>query len=148
MSLAEKMTKPPVREKVVADSLKMIDEEVAGKGGLMGLAVKSAYAVVKAVKPRFVGEVVDSLLNEWVDGLEPLYGEWESAGKAKPLAAHLMARQSEVAEKLLHVTDSRAGAAKNANVKKLYEKLRPTAKKHVEAAVPRLAVLIERYAAK
>ena len=146
-TLAEMMTRPPARARIVAECVTMIDEEVADKSGLTGLALKGAYSVVKAVKPRFIGEVVDALLDEWVGLLEPLYAEWQNGDRKQPLAEYLSSRQGAVAEKLLGVTDTRVQSAKNANVKKLYEKLRPTAKKHVEMAVPRLARLIARHAA-
>jgi hypothetical protein len=56
------------------------------------------------------------------------------------------ARAGEVADALLTISDGRAARAKNAGVKKAYEKLRPTAKKNVEAAVPRLGRLVAKYA--
>jgi len=50
-----------------------------------------------------------------------------------------------VAEKLLAVTDRRAEQAQRAVIKKTYERLRPSAKKHVTAAVPRLAQMVSRH---
>ena len=58
MSLAEKITKTPVRERVIVDCCALIDQEVSATSGLSGLAVKGAYKMVKAIKPRFVPEVV------------------------------------------------------------------------------------------
>ena len=72
MSLAEKMTKPPAREKVVADCCALIDAEVKSKTGLSGAAVKMGYGVVKAVKPKFVTEVVDSALERALEIAERL----------------------------------------------------------------------------
>lgn len=146
MSLAEKMTQPPARTQVVSECVTLIDEEVRSKGGLSGVAVKGAYAVVKAVKPRFVSEVVDAMLDDWVAKIEPFVVEWRSNGGGRPLGDWLGGRRSEVADRLLEVTDARARGAKNASVKKMYEKMRPTAKKHVEEAIPRLGRLVERYA--
>jgi hypothetical protein len=51
-----------------------------------------------------------------------------------------------VSEALLAITDGRAQRAKNQAVKGTYEKLRPTAKKHVEAAVPRIGRLVAKHA--
>ncbi len=143
MTLAEKMTAPAVRGRVVRDLCRMLDEEVASKGGLSGFAVKGGYAMVKAVKPGFVAEVVEHLLNEWVAKLEPMYAAWQTAGGGKPFSSHLGPRQDEVAELLLAVTDEKAGHAKNGTVRKMYEKLRPSAKRHVADAVPRLGRLID-----
>ena len=54
---------------------------------------------------------------------------------------------SRVADSLLAVTDRKSQKAKSQVVKSTYEKLRPSAKKQVEAACPRLAGLLERHAA-
>ena len=145
MSLAEKMTQPPARDLVVKECCTLIDEEVKSKGGLSGIAVKGAYGVVKAVKPRFVGEVVDAMLDDWIGKLEPYWTAWQANGAGKPFPDHLAARGAEVAEALLAVTDQRAKGAKNATVKKMYERMRPSAKKHVEEALPRLGRLVERH---
>ena len=144
MTLADKMTKEPHRPQVVSECVTLVDEEVKQKGGLSGIAVKGAYGLVKAVKPRFVTEVVDGMLDEWIEKLEPFYATWQKNGGGQPFSAYLSGRSGEVAEKLLEVTDGRAQRAKNASVKKMYEKMRGSAKKHVEEAVPRLGRLIDR----
>jgi hypothetical protein len=58
---------------------------------------------------------------------------------------HLISNPGRVADQLLSITDGRAARAKNQLVKKTYEKLREGAKKHVEAAVPRLGDLFGRH---
>jgi hypothetical protein len=121
----------------------VLDEEVSDKGGISGLAIKGAYAVIKGIKPGFVREVVDALLEDFLKCLEPLYQEAVTKG-TKP-SAHLRANASRVADALLAVTDGRAARAQRAVVKSTYDKLRPTAKKQVEAAVPRLGALLDRH---
>jgi hypothetical protein len=145
-TLAEKLTKDPNRTKVVEQCCQLIDEEVKSKGGLGGMAVKAGYGLVKAVKPRFVPEVVNALLDEWVAKLEPHWADWSKNGSGKPFADHLTARGPEVADALLTVTDGRARSSKSGSVKKMYEKMRPSAKKHVQEALPRLAKLVEKEA--
>jgi hypothetical protein len=147
VNLAEKLTQPPNRERVVGECVALIDSEVKSKSGFSGIAVKSAYGVVTAVKPRFVGEVVDGMLDEWVQKLEPYYTGWQADGGGKPFADYLVARRAEAAEALLEVTDGRAKTSKHGTVRKMYEKMRPSAKKHVEEALPRLGNLVEKNAA-
>ena len=50
-TLTDMLLVPGNRPKVIADCVQLINEEVDSKGGLTGLAVKGAYALVKAVKP-------------------------------------------------------------------------------------------------
>ena len=144
MSLAEKLTQEPKRDVVIADCVGLIDAGVKSKSGLSGIAVKGAYGVVKAVKPKFVPEVVDGMLDEWVEKLEPFWGTWTAEGGGKSFPDYLTGRKSDVAEALLGVTDGRARQSRNGSVRRMYDKMRPTAKKHVEEAVPRLGRMVEK----
>jgi hypothetical protein len=145
LTLTQQVTQPPAREKVVEDCLKLIDEEVRAKGGFSGVAIKTGYGVVKAVKPRFVREVVDGLLDAWVAKLEPFFDTWQKNKDGKPFSDYLGARRPEVAEELLHVTDDKAKTSKNGTVKKMYERMRPSAKKNVEEAIPKLGRILEKH---
>jgi hypothetical protein len=130
------------RGSVIKDACEVLDLEVADKSGLSGVAIKAAYAVVKGIKPGFVRDVVDNLLNDFLDALDPSYQQALSTGEA--LRKKLESAAGPTAEALLAITDTRAERAERPAVKKTYEKLRPTAKKHVEAAMPRIAAMLER----
>ncbi len=143
-TLKEILTQPATRKQVVVDCEKVIEEEVSSKG-LMGMPIKAAYAVVKAIKPGFIPEVIDGLLDDFADRLDPFYQA--AVAKNEPVTAYMGARTGEVAEALLGITDQRARSAKNQVVKSAYEKLRPMAKKHTEAAIPRVSRLVAKYAA-
>ncbi len=132
------------RREVIDDSCRVLDQEVADKSGLTGMAIKGAYKLVQGIKPGFVRQVVDRLLDEFLDALEPSYQQALAEGK-RP-GDYLKANSGRVADALLAVTDARASRADNGAIKKTYEKLRPTAKKHVEAAAPRLADMLDRHA--
>jgi hypothetical protein len=131
------------RRGVIRDAVQVLEAEVADKGGLSGIAIKGAYGIVKGIKPTFIEETVDALLDDFLDALDPLYQEAVSRGISPK--AHLLANGSRMAESLLAITDERAMRASRPLVKKTYEKLRPTAKKHVEAAAPRVAEMLERH---
>ena len=143
-TLNEILLVPGNRPKVIADCVQLINEEVDSKGGLTGLAVKGAFAIVKAVKPGFVNEAVDHMLDDFVKRLEPFWADAQA--KNEPVGPLMNARAAQVADALLAISDERAQRAKNQNLKKAYEKLRPTGKKHVEQAVPRIGRLIQKYA--
>jgi hypothetical protein len=143
-TLKEILTRPGTRPQVIADCERLIEEEVSSKG-LGGLILKPAYALVKAVKPGFIPEVIDHMLDDFADRLDPTYQA--AVAKNEPVSAYFSSRTNEVAEALLAITDARAARAKNQMIKGAYDKLRGSAKKHVEAAVPRIGRLVAKHAA-
>lgn len=145
-SLKEQLGSGEKRQQVIEDAIKVLDAEVADKGGLTGLAVKGGYKVVQGVRPGFVKDVVTGLLEDFLDAMDPLYQEAKQ--KNRPAGAYLLENKGRMAEGLLGVTDRKAQRADNVVLKKAYEKLRPLAKGQVEAAAPRLAQLLEKHAEK
>jgi hypothetical protein len=141
-TLKEILSRPDSRKEVIRDCEKIIEDEVGSKG-LTGIPIKAAYAVVKAIKPGFIPEVVDGLLDDFADRLDPLYQGAKTANQ--PIPSYFGSRAGEAAEALLGITDQRAQNAKNAVVKSAYQKLRPMAKKHTEAAIPRVAAMIAKH---
>lgn len=142
MGLVEALADGAKKDSVVADVCKLVDEEVASKGGLSGIALKAGYAAVKGVKPGFVQSVVNKLLPDFAAKLDPLWADGVKDGKP---VAYLERERSRVADALLSVTDSKIDKAQSDLVRGTYKKLRGSAKKNVEDAVPRLARLVERY---
>lgn len=144
-SLKEALGTGTKRDAVVDDACQVLEQEVADKSGISGMAIKGAFKVVKGVKPGFIREVVDALLDDFLSALQPLHDESQAAGE--PPGSFLTEKPGPSAESLLAITDARATKAQRAVIKKTYEKLRPTAKKHVEASMPRLAELLRRHLA-
>jgi hypothetical protein len=129
---------------VVDDCCTLIDQEVADKGGLSGIAIKAGYGAVKSIKPGFVKHVVNDLLPEFARALDPVYAEAKAANR--PVSDFFAGNTGRVADALLSITDAKAEKSNSGVVKSTYDKLRGMAKKNVEAAVPRLGKLIERHA--
>jgi hypothetical protein len=142
-SLPEVLTNDSKKEQVVDACCELIDQEVADKGGISGLAIKAGYGAVKGVKPGFVRKVVSDLLPEFARALDPIFQEAKT--QSKPVPTHFESNASRAADALLTITDAKAQKAQSGVVKGAYEKLRGTAKKNVEAAVPRLARMIDRF---
>jgi hypothetical protein len=145
-TLKDLLTDATKRRAIVDDCARLVDDEVSAKGGLSGLAIKGAYAVVKALKPGMVRDACEHLIDEFVEKIEPHYAEHKASGGGS-FVSFLSGRSTKVADDLLGVTDRRAASAKNPTIKKAYEKLRPTGVKNVEAAVPGIAKIIEKHAA-
>jgi hypothetical protein len=144
-SLKEQLGSGEKRQQVIEDAIKVLDAEVADKGGLTGLAIKGGYKVVQGIKPGFIKDVVTRLLDDFLEAMDPLYQEAKQKGR--PAGAYLLESKGRVAEALLGVTDRKAKNTEGV-VKKAYDKLRPLAKGQVEAAAPRLAQLLEKHAEK
>jgi len=141
-NLVETLGKEPLRAAVIADCVELIDAQVKQKG----FVVKSAYAMIKGIKKRFVPEVVDSLLDDWLGKIQPHFDKWE-ATKASALADFMVSRSDDVAEDLLSVTDDRAEKTSHTTAKKMYKRMRPGAKKDVIEGIPSLAKMIEKHLA-
>ena len=137
---ARLLSDPTKRPRILDDCVRLIDAEVDGKGGLSGLAIKAAFKIVSSLKPGFVREALDHLLDDFVRRLEPFYDQHKATNAANPRAFGdlLTRRAADVADALLGITDDRAKRAKNPTMKSAYERLRPQGKKHVEEAVPRV----------
>jgi hypothetical protein len=131
------------RASVIKDANDVLEMEVQDKGGLTGVAIRGAFAIVKGVKPGFTTEVIDHLLNDFLDALDPIYQEAVAQGK-RP-GVHLAGNRDRMAEALLAITDARAERASRGVIKKTYDKLRPSAKKHVGDAAPRVGELLDRH---
>jgi hypothetical protein len=142
-NLTDTLTAETKKPAVVDDCLQLIDAEVADKGGLSGLAIKAGYGVVKGIKPGFIKHAVTDLLPEFASALDPIYQEAKS--KSTAVSDYFVSNSERVADALLAITDAKAKKSKSGAVKSAYDKLRGSAKKNVEQAVPRLGKMIEKH---
>lgn len=143
-SLAELVGVDPNRSEVVAACVELVNDEVKAKKGIKGVAIKGAYGTVKRIKPRFVGETIDALLDDWLARMQPHFDAWQAGGTGS-FSDYVAEHADAVAEDLLSVTDERAASSKHKTATRLYGKLRPKAKVDVASAAPRLGALIDGY---
>jgi len=133
------------RKAVIEDCVALIQAEVKSKSGLTGMAVKTAFAIVTAIKPTILEESVDGLLDEFVAAAQPFYTSFQEAGEPGTLEQFLSNQRSAVAEGLLTITDKRAERSRHTTLVKAYQKLRPKGKVHVEEAVPGIGRLLDKH---
>lgn len=138
--LVDTLGREPVRPKVVEETVRLIDSQVKTKGFML----KAAYSTIKAIKGKFVPEVVDALLDDWLGKLQPHYDKWETA-KSSTFADYLTARSDDVAEDLLQVTDERATKTSHTTARNMYNRMRDSAKRNVVESIPELARLLEKH---
>src|SRR5712691_9835042 len=144
-TLQEILLAPDTRPKVIADCYLLIEQEVSGKSGVSGTAVKLAYKTVTTFMPGHIRYMVESLLPQMVGKLEPYWADFSTCGGSQ-FGDYLAKRGEEVAEDLLSVTDARAAASGRPTVIKAYGAVRGSAARHVEAALPRVGDLVLKYA--
>lgn len=134
------------RPALLSDCERLIDDEVASKSGLTGMAIKAGYMVVCKVKPGIIREVMDGLLDDFVKRLDPFWQQHTSAGGApEGFPSFMTSRAGDLADALLGITDDRARRANNKTLVSAYEKLRPQGKKHVQEAIPRVSKMLAKY---
>ncbi len=143
MNLNDVLSDEVQRASIIEDVCRLVDDEVGKQKGLSGVAVKAGYKLVQGVKPGFVRRVVETLLPEFAAVLEPIRQQAISQGQA--VGSYFATHTEEVSEALLTVTDARATSSEHGSVKGAYGKLRGSARKNVERAIPGLGQIIEKY---
>ncbi len=144
-TLQEILLAPGTQPLVADDCFQLVDQQVAELSGVSGTAVKLAYKTVNTFKPGHVRFMVESLLPELVEQLEPYWADFNSSGGSE-FGDYLAKRGSEVADALLAVTDRRAARSGRPTIIKAYGTVRGSAARHVEATLPQAGELIVRYA--
>lgn len=129
--------------KLAADCAKLIDEQVATKSGISGLALKATYGAIKGLGANYVLSAIERILPEFLTALDPIWAEGTQTGNP---VEHLAQNQTRAADQVLSVTDARIEKSSNGVVRGAYNKLRKSVKSDVEAAVPDLAKIIGQYA--
>lgn len=146
-TLTEQLAKTD-RQNVIKDTARLIEEEVAAKSGLSGMAIKGGYKVVSKVKPTMIEESIDHLLDAFTEALDPLYQDYVENADAKSFETYIQKHDDRAANDLLSITDARAERSDNKILKSTYTRLRGQAEKHVKDALPGVGRLIDRYAPK
>ena len=127
---------------IAADCAKLMDEQVAAKKGISGLALKTAYRALKGIGPGYIPRAIKNLVPQALDALDPIWADGEQAGDP---VEHLSKNSAKTADVLLGVTDHKLSQAKNKIVIATYKKVRKSVKGDVEEAVPGLAKILGSY---
>ncbi len=142
--LQETLLTPENRPRVIDDCQALIEQQVSDVSGISGAAVKIAYKTVSTFMPGYVRHTVESLVPEMVDKLEPFWADFRASGGAE-FGDYLAKRGDEVSEALLSITDEHGANSDKATVVKAYNKVRPSAAKHVTAALPNVGAMVQKY---
>ena len=147
MTLKEILYSPEKRPALVEDCQRLLDSEVGKKRGISGSVIKGAYKTVSKIKPGLIRGVMELLLGEWMDELEPEYQAYLSGEQSGSFGDFLLGRKADVAERMLAVTDRRAATTSHKTAGKFYKRLRGGAKEQVIESLPAAAVVLDRHLA-
>jgi hypothetical protein len=143
-ALQQTLLTPASNEQVIADCLTLIDQELSEKSGVSGNAVRLAYKTANALAPGYLRDMVGKVLPLMAQQLEPYWSDFQASGGAE-FGDYLAKRGDEVAASLLSVTDSMAERSDRPAIVRAYNTVRGSAARHVEAALPRVGALAQKY---
>ena len=144
-TLQELFLTPENFPRLVADTRALVDSELSNKGGISGTAVKAAYKAITAFAPGYYEHAITTMLPDMIVQLEPYWADFGTSGGAD-FGDYLAKRGDEVAPSLLSVTDDMAQRSGRAAVVKAYQMVRGGASKNIEAALPALGAMVQKYA--
>jgi hypothetical protein len=130
---------------LVADTKALVNGELANKGGISGTALKAAFKAITAFAPGYYDHAITTMLPEMIVKLEPYWADFGVSGGAD-FGDYLAKRGEEVSASLLTVTDDMAERSGRAAVVKAYRMVRGGASKNIEAALPALGAMVQKYA--
>ena len=143
-TLQELLLTPENAPQLIADTKALVDSELSSKG-ITAAPLKGAYKAVKAFAPGYYDEAITAILPGVVYQLEPYWADFKTSGSSD-FGDFLAKRPAEVSESLLAVTDDMASNSGRAAVVKAYQLVRGGAGKNIEAALPALGALVQKYA--
>jgi uncharacterized protein DUF6918 len=147
-TLQEMLLAPDIHSKVVADCEELVTNQVGEMSGVTGAAVKLAYNTVRKVDANHIHAMIETILPNVADALAPYWAQFsvEFTPSSGDFGGYLAARDEEVAEALLAITDRRRDNSNRPAIVKAYNTIRGRAIKQVKAALPALGTLIQKYA--
>ena len=147
-TLQEMLLAPDVQPRVVADSEALVTDQVAELSGVTGAAIKLAYNTVRKFDANHIHGMIETILPSVADALQPYWAQFsaEFTPSNGDFGGFLAARDEQVAEALLAITDRRRDNSSRPAIVKAYNTIRARAGKQVKGALPALGLLIQKYA--
>ena len=147
-TLQEMLLAPEIQPRVVADSEALVTDQVAELSGVTGAAIKLAYNTVRKFDANHIHGMIETILPNVADALQPYWAQFSAqyTPSSGDFGGFLAAREDEVAEALLAITDRRRDNSARPAIVKAYNTIRGRAVKQVKAALPALGLLIQKYA--
>jgi hypothetical protein len=143
-TLQDILLAPDTKPEVVKDARALVDQQVKDKG-VTAAPLKLGYKTVTSFAPGYLNDTIESMLPSFIERLEPFWADFAASGGGQ-FGDYLAKRGPEVAESLLTVTDNMAGRSERPTIVKAYKAVRGGAAKHIEAALPAVGDMVQKYA--
>jgi hypothetical protein len=134
------------QQRITADCQAVVEQELSAKSGVSATALKVAYKAVTTFAPGYYQSTVESMVPDLLHRLQPFWADFHAAGGGQ-FGDYLVKRGEEVSEAVLGVTDDLAQRSERGSIVMAYNAVRGGAGKHIEAALPAVGALVEKYAA-
>src|ERR1700761_9690059 len=108
-TLQETLLAPEIQPQLTADCQELVEHEVADMSGVPGAAVRLAYKTVRTFDAGHIRVMIESLLPDVAGALQPYWTSFAAGSRpdSGSFGGYLAAREDEVAEALLAITDDR-----------------------------------------
>jgi hypothetical protein len=134
------------QHQITADCMALVEQELSAKSGMSAAALKVAFKAVTTFTPGYYQSTVEKLVPKLLHRLQPFWVDFHAGGGGQ-FSDYLVNRSEAVSEALLGVTDDMARGSNRGMIVKAYNAVRDGAGKHIEAALPAVGALVEKYAA-
>jgi hypothetical protein len=145
-SLPDILLTEDAQQQVARDCQELVEQELAAKSGLSATALKVAYRAVTTSAPGYYQSTVEKMVPDLLEKLQPFWADFHAEGGGQ-FGDYLVMRGGEVSEAVLAVTDRMTDGSPQPTIVKAYNAVRGDAGEHIEAALPGVGALVERYAA-
>lgn len=142
--LEDSLLAPHQRDAIVADAVKLIEAHLERRGGLRGMAMKTALGIAKKAVPNLLPRAVNRLLPDFAAALDPLYQEFRESTD-RDFSLFLRKQDDRARAALLGAADARIGGVRNELLRKTYASFRGSADEELKQALPQIAKLISGY---
>jgi hypothetical protein len=134
----------PTRRELVHALAGLIEAEVGRTRGARGMALRHALRMARSRRPEILKRLVDQLIPEWVEILEPHYEAWSEKGQKVSFGRYVSTHQDVLARQLLVLVQARVRTSKSRLARTCarflqLDTLRP--------ALPRFGSLVDTYLA-
>lgn len=142
-TLTESLLSGPHKDAVIADFVRLVEDQVANTGGLKGIGLRAGLKMLQAAKPGILDRATSKLLPDFLEALEPLHQKFRTSKEAS-FSAFLQKNAKPAAAALIAAADRRAAAA-SPGTKSYYDKFRKGADADVQKMVSALGTLIGKH---